>query len=859
MPAPAPSPAASNSPGAAASASPPLGAPAPSTQPSPAQYSTFVKGVERQSGLLDVLRKDDDYYLEFSGEQLDRPILISAVVAAAGGGNEAFAGRFFSPLVVQFHRVGKRIFWISPNRYFTSTGEPSTDASLAISVSDSVIASFPIVAEDEAKKRIVISASYFLTDGFGVAQGIGRPQPGLFGLTVRPPFALDATRSYIERTKALPKNVEILADLAFTGPAGSVPAVPDGRNVRVKMHYSIVDLPSAGAYVPRLADDRVGYFMSAVKRFGDDTLPTPFVRYVNRWDLSNGPIVFYLTKEIPPEYRLAVRAGIQQWNAAFAKLGIENAIEVRDPPNDPDWDPDDVRYSTVRWLSSDQPLFGGYTPTIVNPFTGQILRAEIVLEGEALRSIKRGYVENVVPTRGIRNLEGCEESDCEYQEQSAELAALGTLSLRAAGASTTQTRDYAQAWLRSIVLHETGHALGLRHNFAASTIYPLPRLTDRKFTTAHGLVGSVMDYTPVNLSPRGEPQADYFQLQLGPYDYWAILYGYVRFGNVVKPEDEAGRLRAIAAESTRPEYAYSTDEDAYGPYALDPNVALFDLSSDPLAWDERQYRVAGSIVRDLDRVYPRDDRPFYEERRAFLTSMGSFERTSSLIVKYLGGSYTSRSHRGQRGGADPVRPIPRATQKRAFDLLAARVFSNDAFSFSPQLIRRLGADRYSHWNSSGGMGRQDFPLGEFVAQMQDGVLEEIFGPLTLARIADQETLGRGGADTMKLGDLFDWTNGAIYAEIENPGLRSIAPLRRGLQRRYADLLIAYVLAPSSVLDRIGYPSDTAALARYALQRLEPQVAERLGSPRLDGATRAHLEDLRHRVESALTARSIQSS
>jgi hypothetical protein len=590
------------------------------------------------------------------------------------------------------------------------------------------------------------------------------------------------------------------------------------------------------------------------------------VRYINRWDLASGPIVFYLTNEIPPEYRPAVRAGILQWNAAFARIGIEKAIEVRDPPSEVDFDPDDVRYSTVRWITSDQPQFGAYAPSLANPFTGQILRAEIVIEGEALRSVKRGYVESVVPTRGSRaNIEGCEASDCAYQEQSAQLAALGTLALRADGASSEQTRSYAVDWLRSVVLHETGHALGLRHNFAASTIYPLARLNDRAFTRKHGLVGSVMDYTPVNLSPHGEPQGDYFQLQLGPYDEWAILYGYMRFGAVAKPQDEVAHLRAVAQDSTLPEFAYSTDEDAYGAFALDPAVSLFDLSGDPLAWDARQFRVVDRIVQRLDSVYPRDDRPYYEERRAFLTSMANYERAGSLVVKYLGGSSTSRAHRGQRGGEAPVRPIPRETQKRAFDLLAAHVFARGAFQFSPQLIRNLGADRYTHWNSTGGLQRQDFPFGDFVAQTQDGIIEDMLAPLTLARIADQEALGRGAADVMTLHDLFDWMNGAVFDDIVPAGphsadpLRSIDPLRRSLQRRYGELLIAFILAPSSLLDRIGYPSDTASLARYELHRLQPQIAARLTSQRLDVATRAHLENLQHRVTEALSARSIQSN
>jgi hypothetical protein len=187
------------------------------------------------------------------------------------------------------------------------------------------------------------------------------------------------------------------------------------------------------------------------------------------------------------------------------------------------------------------------------------------------------------------------------------------------------------------------------------------------------------------------------------------------------------------------------------------------------------------------------------------------------------------------------------------------VFASSAFAFSPELIRHLGADRYAHWNSTGGLQRQDFPFSEFVAQVQDDTLEDMLSPLTLTRIADQEALGQGRGETIALRDLFDWMNGAVFGDLAGGGLRSVDPLRRSLQRRYADLLIAYALAPSSLLDRIGYPSDTPALARYELHGLQPQIAARLASARLDVATRAHLENLQHHVTEALTARSIQAN
>jgi len=375
--------------------------------------------------------------------------------------------------------------------------------------------------------------------------------------------------------------------------------------------------------------------------------------------------------------------------------------------------------------------------------------------------------------------------------------------VRLEGSTAAQTEQYARDYLRSVVLHETGHTFVLRHNFQGSTLYSLRDLHDKKFTREHGLVGSVMEYTPVNLSPKGEPQGDFFQLKLGPYDYWAIKYGYTRFANIDKPEAEVAALRAIARESTRPELTYGTDEDAEGPAALDPRIATFDLSSDPLAYDANLFAVADGLLANLDRLYPRDDRTFYEERLAFLTTLRSYERATFLATRYIGGMYTSRTHRGQPGGEAPFRPIPRATQRRAFDLLARHVLGAGAFRFSPQLLANLGSDRYKfHWNATPLTTRPDFPISGYLASLQDGVIDELFSPIVLSRLVDQRLkLGRSD-QTMSLEDLFGWTQSAVWSELDGSG-RSIEPIHRCMQRRVTNLLIAYALAPSALVDRIG--------------------------------------------------------
>src|ERR1700681_1089372 len=492
-----PSPSATGAPAAAAT---PRALPFPfSLAPAATQtYATFMKTTtSHQDGVIDIVRKDDELYFDLRPENFDKTYIVEPSIERGVGG-EAFAGRVYEPFQVTFKLVGKRVLWITPNtRYVADKGSAAAN-SLAISVADSVILSTPIVAEDPAKKHVVVAPSLFLTDFEGIGADLGRGAappslPGLLLLTARGSFSVDATKSYYLSTKAFPRNDEISVNLAFNGPPNALPTVPDGRGIPIGVHYSIVAPPERDPkFVPRLADDRVGYFITARKRYGNDRLGSPFERFIERWNLDNGPITFYLTNEIPAEYRAPWRAGILAWNDTFAKIGRPNAIVVKDPPSEPGWDPDDARYTTVRWITSDQPNFSAYSPHVSDPDTGQIIRAEVVIDGESLRSIKRGYLDRVLPAQRARNAyalagrdfalaaaAGADDAaprseECTFEEDSVAQAALGSLLLAQNPRATSADRErYAQDWLYSAVLHEVGHTLGLRHNFQGSTAFGL--------------------------------------------------------------------------------------------------------------------------------------------------------------------------------------------------------------------------------------------------------------------------------------------------------------------------------------------------------------------------------------------------
>ncbi|HEX3550830.1 MAG TPA: zinc-dependent metalloprotease [Candidatus Elarobacter sp.] len=848
----------------------------------PAQsYATFVKSATVQPGVIDLVRKDDELYFDLKPENFDKTyIVLPSIERGVGGG--AFAGRVYDPVEVTFKLVGKRVLWISPNtRYVAAKGSAAAN-SLAISVANSVILSTPIVAQDPAKKHIVIAPSVFLTDFEGIGADLGRGAtppslPGLLLLIARPSFAVDASKSYYLSTKAFPRNDEISVNLAFNGPANALPTVPDGRGIPIGVHYSIVAPPDRDPrFVPRIADDRIGYFITARKRYGNDAAASPFERFIERWDLDDGPITFYLTNEIPKEYRQTVRRGILAWNDAFAKVGHPNAIVVKDPPNDPSWDPDDARYTTVRWITSDQPDFSAYSPHVSDPDTGQIIRAEVVIDGESLRSIKSGYVDRVLPAQRVRTsayaLETLQQradplaqtdlgtyagesaDECTFDEDSVAQAALGSLMLQQNQRATTSDRErYAQAWLYSTVMHEVGHTLGLRHNFEGSTAYTYAQLHDPAFTRVHSTTASVMDYTPANLAGPGERQADFFPTKVGTYDYWAIEYGYRSFPNVRSSSDEAAALGRIAARSTEPGHAYGTDEDASA-FAIDPRIQAFDLSSDPLRYVQEQMRIDDDVTARLARRYPGDTRSYQDLRAGLVTVLNNELGNALLAAKYVGGIYTSRAHRGQPGAPLPFQPIPRAQQRRAFDLLDRSVLSSNAFRFPPELLNEAAPTRYGvHWGANS-VRRSDFPVREVIAELQDDVIGAMFSPVNLGRIADQEVKVRKPGDTMTLADLFAWTNGAIFDDLGRP---SIDPSHRELQRRFADLQMQIVALPAAYADQLDLPRETQALARYNLIRLGSRLDRAVAAARDEG-TRAHLVDLRVRVNGLLNAHNVRA-
>ncbi|HXN08540.1 MAG TPA: zinc-dependent metalloprotease [Candidatus Acidoferrales bacterium] len=830
----------------------------------PAPYAKFITGAQVQNGLLNVIRKNGKVYLEIASSQLDRDFIQSAETVNGLGGYFVIPGGITSwTRIVRFTRNENKIVVTWPNTYFVAPGNDAAQRAVNVTIASSTVTVAPIVATDATTGHVVFDASFFLTDIYNLAavlkQVTGADKPDQA-------YSLDSDRTLFGPTKAFPLNVIIDADQTWKSDnPQTVDNVPDPRSIAFRIAYNITATPVDGDYMPRLADDRVGYFDSPYLNFASDSNYTRLVRYVVRWNVqpsdpsrrisaAKHPMVFYLSNNIPVAYRPAVRRGILDWNAAFEKIGISDAVAVKDQPSDPAWDPDDIRYNTVIWLTQSNTTGYAAENQVIDPRTGQEIRNNIVIDSDVMSFSNTSWQFLTEPTAGDR-FRGLRD-DRSYGRLRRVQAEFGKIALdlmgrQLRGEALTQYNDQL---LESFVVHESGHSMGLQHNFISSMAYTPKQLQSKDFTSRRGVATSVMEYSPLNLWPKGFPQGTYWQTVLGSYDYHAIHWGYAAIPGARTPADEVPTLNRWASAWTNPLYRFANDEDVeyHSAHAIDPRVAQWDLSSDPLGWAGAQLKLSHDLMAGLDHRWPKFGHTYDQERAAFNVVLFTWMIAALQPSHFVGGEYLSRAHQGDPGAPAPLTQVSRADERRAFDLLDKYVLSENAWRFSPATLNRLV---YSEWEPTvtatwayDPQPRHDIPIAEIAEGFARNQLEQMFQPLMFERLNDLSLKAKPGV-TMSLTDLFDWTQSALYGDLHQSNLSSIGEVHRALQQWYARKLAQIWLAPTP-----GTPFDAQSLARAKLVALRHDLASALGRGGLDELTRAHLDGLADVVSRALDAR-----
>lgn len=490
-----------------------------------------------------------------------------------------------------------------------------------------------------------------------------------------------------------------------------------------------------------------------------------------------------------------------------------------------------------------------------------------MIEGDIIRGLRESYRRLIAPRAAHEilltppdenppSVRSFSPVGCNYAIASAHEAglALEALTLRGEAEPGEVPREFIRQYIISLVAHEIGHVLGLRHNFKASTMLGLQDVHNTEITHTKGLSASVMDYVTVNLAPPGGKQGDFYETTVGPYDIFAIRYGYTLIPGAETPEDELPALNEIAREGPlNHDFAYATDEDTYG-NSPDPYANTFDLSSDPIGYAEWRIQIARELLGKIaTKAMVEGDE--FQRLRGMVESLFGMMRSNALVMaRFIGGVEIVRQNFGDLPDQPPLRPVPADLQRRAMDLIERYIMPDEGFLLDPRLINSLAPGRWWHWGSwEFTEGRLEFSLRDLIANVRVPVLARLLDGNVLQRIAEAPTRLPPGTPAYTLGEHFERLTTSIWREVGGTGATppsEISPYRRDLQRAHLEMLIhiAFGYGQNAIL-------DARDLSRWHLKRIQRSIQGVLSSSDAfarSPETRAHLEESLERITRALT-------
>ncbi|MCK8140313.1 zinc-dependent metalloprotease [Flavobacterium sp. I-SCBP12n] len=767
----------------------------------------ITKDAKSDDGLFTVHKVDKKYYFEIPNKLLEKDMLLVSRISKLPsdlGGGYVNAGSETNEQLVVWQRFQDKV--ILKVKSYTAVADPSLPISLSVKNNnyETVLFAFDIVAFSTDTENTVIDVTKFYSTDVKAISGLSAAMRETYKVK-----GLDDSRSFITAMKSFPMNIEVVQD--FTYNASNPPVMKDAETISIQMNQSMILLPEV-PMTPRLADPRVGWFTMDQIDYGSNELKSDSKTFIRRWRLepkdpeayARGelvepikPIVYYLDPATPEKLRKYIKQGIEEWQKPFETAGFKNAIIAKDPPTkeeDPDFSPEDIRYSVIRYVASTTRNAVG--PSVSDPRTGEIIESDVIWYHNHLRSYRNRYLlETGAANPSARTLNTSDEE-------------MGEM-------------------MRFVIAHEVGHALGFPHNMGASSAYDVESYRNADFTQKYGIAASLMDYARFNYIAQPGDKGVRFIRQMGPYDHYALNWGYRVIPNATSPESEVPTLdKWILEKAGDLNYKFGKQSSSFDPTSQTEDIGNNSMKASTYGLKNLEY-VASNLSK-----WTSDVTNNYEDLEELYKEMlDVWGRYVGHVVTNVGGVYENTKKPNQQGSIYDV--VPKVKQQEAMQWLQTNAFASPTWLVNISTLKNINYSGYT----------------ERFRSLQVRHLNTILSFDRIGRLMDAEILG---ANNYTASDMLQDMRKGIWKEAT--AASNVTIYRRNLQRAYIERMAFLMNEEIKVGTSREYynvsQSDIRGLVRGQLNALKATlVVAKSGAANAE--TKLHYLDCIKRIEKIL--------